>query len=121
MKGLPTMSAVVKLSTKLPGDFETNGLDALAQDLLDDPSTLRLAVVWIDVARVVIDTDSGEHVPTVRIRRIEPVGDVGVAIPALRKLVGEAFEGRTGRSPLPFDIVEITEERHSDTLPVDES
>ena len=113
------MSAVVKLSSRLPGDFETNGLDALAQDLIDNPATVRLAVVWIDTAKVVIDTDSGDHVPTVRVRRIEPVGDVGAAIPALRKLVGNAFEERTGRKPLPFDIVEVTEERFSDTLPED--
>ena len=101
------MSAVVKLSTKLPGDHETNGLDALAKDLVDSPDTIRLAVVWLDVSKVTVETDSGSHIPTVRVRRIEPLGDVGDVSDALRKLVDEAQEQRTGRTPLPLDVVEV--------------
>lgn len=115
------MSAVVKLSAKMPADFETNGIDAQAQQLIDDPEGLRIAVVWYDTQKVVIDTDSGDHIPTIRVRRIEPLGEHGEVSQAIRKAVGVAFEERTGRKPLPFDIVEITEERFSDTLPEDQS
>lgn len=111
------VSAVVKLSAALPGDFETNGLDSQREWLLENPKNLLLAVVWIDVKETKIDTDSGEHIPTVRIRRVEPIGEVGEVSDAVVKLVGDAFEARTGRKPIPIDIAEITEEAWSDTLP----
>lgn len=111
------MSAVVKLSSKMPGDFETNGLDSLASDLVHDPKTIRLGVCWFDVQKVTIDADTGEEVPTVRIRRFEPLGDADEVSQAIRDAVGEAQEKRTGRTPLPFDIVTVTDERYSDTLP----
>lgn len=111
------MSAVVKLSSKLPADFEMNGVDALAQDLIDDPKLIRAAFVTFDTRNVNVDTDSGSHIPTIRIRRFEPLGDVDAVSKAIRDAVGVAFEDRTGRPPLPLDIVEVTEERFSDTLP----
>lgn len=111
------MSAVVKLSSALPGDFETNGIDAQREWMIENPKQLMLAVVWIDVKDVKVDIDSGEQIPTARIRRIEPIGEVGKVSDAVVALVGEAFEERTGRRPIPMDIAEITEERYSDTLP----
>jgi hypothetical protein len=114
------VSAIVKLGAALPGDYEVNGLDQQVDWLLDHPKDLLLAVVWLDVQKVVVDTDSGAHVPTVRVRRIEPLGEVGVASDAVVKLVGDAFEARTGRKPIPMDIAEVTEERYSDTLPEDQ-
>lgn len=111
------MSAVVKLSSKLPGDFEVNGIDALAADLTDNPKNVRIGVIWFDTARVVVDTDTGEHVPTIRVRRIEPLGDADEVSEAIRDAVGVAMEKRTGRTPIPFDVVAITEEAWSDSLP----
>lgn len=101
------MSASVKLSSKLPGDFETNGVDSIAGRLVDEPDQLRCAVVWFDVRHVTVDTDSGDHIPTIRVRRIEPIGDVGDVSAAVQQLVAGAVEQRTGRKPLPFDIVEV--------------
>lgn len=101
------MSAVVKLGSKLPGDFETNGLDALHDDLVKRPEQLRIAVVWIDVAKVETSTDSGAQVPTVRVRRIEPLGDVGDASETIRQQVAAAIEKRTGQAPLDFETSEI--------------
>jgi hypothetical protein len=114
------MSAIVKLGAALPGDFEMNGLDAQVDWLLEHPKDLLLAMVWLDTSKVTVDTDSGDHVPTVRVRRIEPLGAVGQVSDAVVKLAGEAFEERTGRRPIPMDIAEVTEERYSDTLPEDE-
>lgn len=111
------MSAVVKLSPKMPGDAETNGLDSTAELLIDEPKTIRCGVVWYDTHHVTIDTDSGEHIPTVRIRRFEPLGESDAVSQAIRDAVGLAMEERTGRTPLDFDIVTVTEERYSDPLP----
>lgn len=111
------MSAVVKLSSKLPGDAETNGIDATAEQLVLEPKTLRCAVVWYDNQKTIVDTDSGDHIPVLRIRRIEPLGEADEVSKAIRDAVGVAMEKRTGRTPLPFDIVTVSEEeRYSDTL-----
>lgn len=113
------MSAQVKLSTKLPGDETINGLDAWATWLEDNPSDLLVAVVYLDVQKVTIDTDTKDHVPTVRVRRVEPLGPVTGVSETVRKAVAAAESERTGRSPLPFEIVEAGEYAHGD--PLDES
>ncbi|MBT56569.1 MAG: hypothetical protein CMF72_24615 [Mameliella sp.] len=111
------MSAVVKLGSKMPGDFETNGIDGLADDLIGDPTTIRMAVLWFDVSKVTVDTDAGTQVPTIRVRRIEPLGEADEVSQAIADAVGEAMEKRTGRTPLPIGIVTVSEEsRHADYL-----
>jgi len=104
------MSAKVKLSTKLPGDEDTNGLDAIADDLRDHPHTIRCALVWIDVSKVTRDVDTETMVPTVRIRRVEALGNVDDVSESVRKLAQEAHEIRTGKTPLPFDVIEYVDE-----------
>lgn len=69
-----TVSAVVKVAGKLPGDLETNGLDDQVDDLVDSPHEIRVALVWYDVSKITDETDSGKRIPTVRVRRIEPLG-----------------------------------------------
>lgn len=51
------MSAVVKLGSALPGDEETNGLDQQAEWLIDHPKDALLALVWLDVKEIKVDTD----------------------------------------------------------------
>lgn len=115
------MSALVKLSSKLPGDVETNGIDQHAQDLIDDPKAVRIAVVWFDTQKVTTDTDTGDEIPTVRIRRFEPLGIADDVSKSIRAEVQKAIEARTGRTPLPFDVIDVDEQRFSDPLPgVDE-
>lgn len=104
------MSDKVKLSTKLPGDEETNGLDSLAEQLVKDPETIRVAIVWLDVVKVTNETDTHKQIPTVRVRRVEPLGDVDDVSKAIRELVDAAVEERTGRTPLPFDVTEYEDE-----------
>lgn len=101
------MSAAVTLSSKLEGDEMTNGLDAYAGWLEEHPDEFLVAVVWIDCPKVTINTETGDHVPTARIRRAEPLG-TGSDIPkGVRAAVDEALEKRTGRTPIPFDIVTV--------------
>lgn len=101
------MSAFVRLSSKLPGDPETNGVDAIADRLVTDPSAIRYGVVWFDAAKVVEDTDSGEVIPTLRVRRIEPLGLATEVDPEIRTIVASAIQARLGRAPIPFAMVEI--------------
>lgn len=114
------MSALVKLSPKLPGDYETNGVDQIAADLVDEPAAVRIGIVWFDTARVIVDTDSDDHIPVVRIRRIEPLGLVEEASAAVRDAVQAAVQKRTGRTPIPFGLVEVDGGHDPDQLQLDE-
>jgi hypothetical protein len=93
------MSDAVRLSSKLPKDDETNGLDALGLDLTKRPEEIRCAVIWFDVAKITTETDSHAVIPTVRIRKIEPVEPTAT----IRKTVEKAFSARTGRAMLPLE------------------
>lgn len=114
------MSAVVKLSSKLPGDGEINGLDAQAAWLEDHPDELLVCIAYVDTQKLTIDTDTGEHVPTVRVRRIEPLGTLDQVGKPVRAALAAAEEKRTGRSAIPFEIVEVGEHAYSDELPGDD-
>lgn len=103
------MSAAVKLSSKLEGDPQVNGLDAQASELYENPDSIRLGVVWYDVSKREIDTDTDAHVPTVRIRRFEPIGELEDAPQSFRDTVAAAVEKRTGRKPIPFEISSVEE------------
>lgn len=110
------MSAVVQLSSKLPGDAEINGLDAFRDSLIDDPHEMLVCIAYVDVAKITDDVDAATRVPTVRIRRIEPLGVIGDVPQAVRDAMATAESERTGRSPIPFETVEVGEGAHSEPL-----
>lgn len=114
------MSAYVKLGSKLPGDPEINGLDDRAQWLEENPDEPLVCICYLDVQKLTIDTDSGAHVPTVRVRRIEPLGTIDEVPQAVRKVMAAAEEARTGRTPLPFETVVSSADPHGDPLPVED-
>lgn len=115
------MSAFVRLSSKLPGDPETNGVDAIAEALVGNPETIRYGVVWFDVVKVTEETDTGDNIPTIRVRRIEPLGQAKAVDPRIADVVAEAVEERTGRSAMPFEIVTVDHEEDPDQLTLDEA
>ena len=98
------MSATVKLSSKLPGDPETNGLDEFVKDL-EDPETPICVIAWLVPSKITEDLATGARVPTVEVRRIEPIGFPDEVPQAVRDLAAELYEARTGRNPLPFESV----------------
>lgn len=98
------MSAAVKLGSKLPGEEAINGLDVIAADLVDDPEQIRVALVYFDVQGIYDDTDTGDRIPTVRVRRFEPIGTIEDAPKSVRDVMAKAFEARTGRKAIPFEI-----------------
>lgn len=99
------MSAVVKLSSKLPGDPTINGLDAYADHLLNEPDELLVAVVYFDSPKELVDHEADTRVPVARIRRIEPLGPIADVPRGVRDAVAVAEEERTGRKALPFEVV----------------
>lgn len=103
------MSAVVKLGSKLPGDFETNGVDAQAGALVADPKVLRAGFVQYDVVKITVDPDTNEQVPTIRIRRFEPLGDSDDMSAAVQQAYFDAVEKRTGKKALPLEYAEVVE------------
>ena len=97
------MSQNVRLSSKLPGEEEINGLDHLATaGNLHDPETPICCVVWVVPSKITEDLATGVRVPTVEIRRIEPIGRPSQVPQAIIDLAAELYEKRTGKNPLPF-------------------
>lgn len=94
---------MTKLNTSLPKG-EGNGLPALARTLIDDPQRVNVIIALVDCQTTTTNNDTGEIIPTARIRRIEPIvdGDKDVAAKMLRR----AMERRTGKTVLPFDLEE---------------
>jgi len=92
----------VSVSGTLPSG-DGNGLSAIVTDLVREPQKVHLAVVLVDCRKVVTDADTGDMIPTVRLRRIEVVED-----PEDRKLaenlMRRALDRRTGRQALPYDL-----------------
>ena len=101
------MSDLLKLSTALPGDQEINGLDALADAIVEDPSRMVCAVLILDVKDVRYITDVEAHVPTMRFRRGE-AWLVDETPEEVRLAMVQRSEERTGRTPLPFGEVETS-------------
>lgn len=114
------MSNTVKLSARLAKDDELNGIDSLGADLVDNPDQVICAIVWLDVAKVTHDVDSGDDLPTVRVRRIEPFGTVDKTPQNVIELAAELYERRTGRKPLPFTTIEVHDHGYDNPTEDDE-
>jgi hypothetical protein len=104
------MSQAVRLSSKLSKDDETNGLDQLASRLAKDPHQVICAITWLTVQKVTDDIETGNRIPTVQVKRIEPIGTVDAVPDAVIALAAELYSDRLGgRTPLPFDVIETIE------------
>jgi len=96
---------MTKLASGLPGG-DANGLTAIARPLIDSPHNVHVVVALVDCKRTTIDNDTGEMVPTARIRRIEVIGDDGDDKALAQKMLRRSLERRTGKTVLPFDLEE---------------
>lgn len=119
------MSAAVKLGSKLPGEVQINGVDAIADELVEDPEQIRVALVYFDVRKIEDDTDSGARVPTIRVRRFEPIGTLEDAPQSVRDVMAKAFADRTGQKPIPWEIATAEQiprpaDPNGDELPEDD-
>ncbi len=96
------MSDNVNLSGKLPAG-DGNGLAAVLSDLIREPKKMHVCIAIVDGRKVTTDADTGEIVPTARIRRIEVIGNPADMVVA-RRLMTRALDARTGREALPYDL-----------------
>jgi hypothetical protein len=94
---------MTKLTGKLPKG-ESNGLDAIARQLVDSPQDVQVIVILADCSKISTDVDTGDIEPTARIRRIEAIHGADREVAA--KLLRRRFEQRTGKAVLPFDLEE---------------
>lgn len=94
--------ADIAMSGKLPAG-DGNGLVAILSELVRDQQQIFVAVCLIDGKKVTIDKDTGEKVPTARVRRIEVILE-GEDMIICRRLMERALSKRTGRETLPYDL-----------------
>lgn len=90
------------LSGNLPAG-DANGLTTIIRELIDEPKRLHAIIAIVDCRKVTTDSDSGEVIPTVRIRRVEAIrlpADLGAA----EQLMRRALERRSGQTVLPLDL-----------------
>src|SRR5690349_22344274 len=92
----------VSVSGRLP-EGDGNGLSAIMSDLIRDPKKLHVCICILDGKKVTTDADSGETVPTARIRRIEVLLDEE-DMKLAENLMRRALDRRTGREALPYDL-----------------
>lgn len=94
---------MTKIASSLPSG-DGNGLTAIARSLIDAPHDIHVVVALVDCKKTTTDNDTGEIVPTARIRRIEPITEDDRELAA--KMLRRALERRTGKTVLPFDLEE---------------
>lgn len=90
-----------KLAGSLPGG-DANGLGPILRVLVEAPHRRHIVIAVVDSKRTTVDNDSGEQVPTLRVRRIEVVRRDD--LDAAERLVRRALEERTGQTVLPLEI-----------------
>lgn len=92
---------MTKLSGKLP-EGSANGLDRISSELVDQPHKIHVVLALVDCKSLATNVDSGEVVPTARIRRVEVVvrDDIGLVDQIMRR----ALERRTGKQVLPIEL-----------------
>lgn len=93
--------ATIKIAGKLPkGD--ANGLGRIVGELADNPHKVHALLVLVDCKSVVTDNDTGDTIPTARIRRAEVVRREDLK--DAERLVRRALEERSGMTVLPMEL-----------------
>jgi hypothetical protein len=81
---------------------DANGIGPAVRMLIDEPHRFHVILSIIDCKKVTTDNDTGEVVPTARIRRLEVV--LRDDLPVAEQLMRRALESRNGRTVLPLDL-----------------
>jgi hypothetical protein len=92
----------VSMSGKLPSG-DGNGLVAVLSELVRETAAQFVTICLVDCKRVTLDKDTGEKIPTVRVRRIEVLLDAD-DVKIARRLMERALSARTGQETLPYDL-----------------
>lgn len=91
------------LAGRLPKG-EGDGLGPILTDLLHDPHKVHVVIALVDCKSTKIDHESGDRVPTVRVKRIEVVLPEDRA--RARQILDRGYERRLGKATLPFELEE---------------
>lgn len=94
---------VVKLSAKLPDDNDLNGLEHWAGTLRKDPMQQYVAIVYLDVAKMVTDYEKAIVSPVIQVVALELLGTAAGCPPEVQKAFLDAHRRRTSKDPLPFE------------------
>lgn len=98
-KGGRAMTA--RMGSALPkGD--ANGLGVITTDLIQHPHRYHVVLAIVDCKSITTDNDTGEVVPTARVRRIEVVDPADLK--TAEKLIRRALERRSGTTVLPLEL-----------------
>lgn len=91
---------MTKLDSRLPETI--NGLDAIADLLIADPTARWWIVAWISTSKVAEDIDRHTKVPSVAVRAVEVVTQSD-DLDLLHRIMTRATDIRLGATVLPFD------------------
>jgi hypothetical protein len=92
----------LSLSGSLPAD-DRNGLASIVRQLVSDPEDVHVAIVLLDTKKITTDVETGDVVPTARVRAIEPISGTEDG-KELERLLRRAYERRTGQRELPLEL-----------------
>jgi hypothetical protein len=93
------------MSAKMSGGLpkgDANGLSPIVRDLIDHPHRFHVLLAIVDCKSIHTDNDSGEIVPTARVRRVEVV--LPEDLKTAEKLLRRSLEKRAGKTVLPMDL-----------------
>lgn len=93
----------INLAGRLPRD-ERNGTGVISAAMVNDPESKHVIIALVDCSRIISETDTGEIVPTARIRAIEGFSKDSPDGKQAYRLWQRAFESRTGQETLPFEL-----------------
>src|SRR3954470_23437421 len=110
----------VTLSGVLPKDV-ANGMGAIGRALADSPDQVHVIIALVDCSKITTNTDTGEVMPTARIRAIEACADKTTDAKEWKRLWRRAMERRThgvdaDQIELPLEL-----ERELDALGADDA
>lgn len=93
----------VTLSGSLPAD-DRNGISAISAAMVDDPEGVHIIIALVDCTKITTKIESGDVVPTARIRAVEAFAGHTADAKEVRRLWRRAFERRTGKVELPLEV-----------------
>lgn len=91
----------MKIASKLP-EGDRNGLTVVARAMVDDPHATHVVLAVLDCSRLTTDTDTGDVIPTARIRRVEVL--LADDKQPAEQLMRRAMDARMGGTVLPLEL-----------------
>lgn len=93
----------IRLSGRLPRD-ERDGTGAISAAMVNDPESKHVIIAVVDCSKITTETDTGEVVPTARVRAIEAFTQDSPDGKEAYRIWQRAWELRTGQQQLPFEL-----------------